>query len=1462
MKRKNSEKVKNNLAQSKKRIVAGDSSKRGSKKKDDSQLKKKREKITFSKTKNPEKTKSKKSLIKTGPPKKSKHLDQSKYIFKNIWNIFEISQIPTICRSISGKILKINSAAEKLFGYKKNELPNTKTWLQKLYKNPSYRKQIKNTIYESFSTEENPQHIEVSVTTKSGDKKYLLAFYNNLKDKELPTGLQIVQFLDITTRKKAEDESLQQKYLIEQLLKNVPDKIYFKDLNSRFLAISDSFFNTLSADSQKDILGKTDFDIYDDKHANDAFNDEQKIIKTGIPIIGKEEKEIWIDGSEHWVSTTKMPYRDSKGIIVGTFGISRDITEMLRARNLYKESEIRYRQLIDSSPFAILVHQNGKVLFANNACARLVHAHSLAEVIGKNIYDFMPKEFIAFSRKRVEAISKGATEVPSFELKYNCLDGATIDVEVSALPIVFDNLNSILVIANDITEKKLAQKRLVETEKRFQFMFDNHSALMLLIDPETGELINANKAAISFYGYTREELLSKKIFDVNVLPESEIRKNLRESVELGKNNLTLNHRLANGEIRTLEIHVCPITYDNNIFLFSILHDITQRKETEERLIQNDKLLKEAQKIANVGHYILHMNTGVWECSEQLDFIFGNDNNLERTIDFWTKVVHPDDYEMMADYFFNHVIKGKNTFDKEYRIIRYNDKETRWVHGLGNLRFDENGNVTAMFGTIQDITDWKNAELNLLRTQFSVDKAKDMIYWIEPNGKIAYVNEAACKFSGYTKDELQSMYLFDLDKDFPRDQWESHWNKSRASGSTIIESFHYSKDGTKTPVEVSIDFMEFGGKEYHCSYARDITERKKILEELAESEERYKAILGYSPYSLIVQQNNKIIFVNNACIELFACDNSADLLDKNIIDLVHEDYRIVLKNKIDESAASLKPSSSLEVKIVCLDNKISEAEILTVPFILHGINSTLFIIRFIGDIKSKNEQLRKLSRAVNQSSAGILIANKLGIIEYVNPKFSEITGYSSEEAVGQTTRLLKSGTHTKEFYKDLWVTVLSGNEWRGEIYNRKKSGELYWEFDSISAIKDDIGEITHFLAVKEDVTERKKIETDILEAKEEAEEANKVKSSLLANMSHEFRTPLNGILGFTQLLKDFVVEDEVLLMVEKIEKSGKRLMNTLNAVLSLTELETEDFVVQENDIDLTLFCNTIKSNFERFAYDKDLELSLEVKTPHLQLISDESLLTKIVSSICDNAIKYTNKGKVLIQIDDVLKKDNSDYAVINVIDTGIGIRSENHELIFNEFRQLSEGIRRDFEGLGLGLTLANRMARLIEAEISVDSEFGKGSKFSVIIPLRTKSYSSPKPASESDSITIVNADRKESEIRILLVEDNPLNIEVVQRFLSKTGHVKAVRDGKGALKIASEEHFDLLLIDINLGSGIDGTEVLRQLRLQEQYKNTPAVALTGYASDTNKREFLAKGFTGYLAKPFEKKVLINLLKELV
>jgi PAS domain S-box-containing protein len=1089
----------------------------------------------------------------------------------------------------------------------------------------------------------------------------------------------------------------------------------------------------------------------------------------------------------------------------------------------------------------------------------------LNDVIGKDLYDFMPTEFSEISRRRIKIINEGIENVPSFQLKYYCLDGTLIDIDATAIPITYDGVKSILVMANDITDKINAQRKLIETEERFSLMFNNHSAIMMLVDSETGDINNVNESAVKFYGYSKQDLLSMKISNLNTLPPENVYSLMKKATSKGSNYFIFKHRLANDGIRDVEVYACPINYEGRNFLFSIIHDITEREKAERLLKENEELLTKAQKVANIGHYVLNIKDGSWVCSKQMDAILGINQSHKRIIDTWIQGIHPDDREMMVTYFRENVLQKHRQFDKEYRIIRFNDQALRWVHGLGDLRLDEDGNVLEMFGTIQDVTDRIMAEFDLLKTQFSIDKAKDMVYWIMNDGKIAYVNEAACKCTGYTKLELQSMVIFDVDPTFPRHTWEEHWKESRLLGSKTIETIHQTKDGSQFPVEVTIDFMNYGGIEYHCSYARDITERKKVEYELRESEIRYKTILEFSPYSLMVQQNEKIIYANNASIELLGANSPDELVGISIWDIIPEDYKDIIGNNISKSHKFASPATSIEHKFRKRNGQSIDVETVAVPFTTQGIFSTLFITRFIGDLKEKNERLRKLQRAVEQSSAAIMISNRDGKIDYVNPKFFEITGYTYEEATATTTNLLKSGYHDKLFYENLWRTILCGNEWRGEIRNKKKSGELYWEYDSISSIKNDSGEITHFLAIKEDITVSKKIQEDILLAKEEAEEANKVKSSLLANMSHEFRTPLNGILGFTQLLKDIVADEEILLMIQKIEKSGKRLMSTLNAVLSLTELETEDFIVQENEVDLIYFCSEIKTMHERGARERNLQLELDLCVPGLNTIIDESLLSKIVSGICDNAIKYTSQGSVTIQLAKPVIKDGIEFGQINIIDTGIGIKKENQEIIFKEFRQLSEGIRRDFEGLGLGLTLAKRMARLIDAEIIVESEYGKGSTFSILFPIKTSTtdkYTQDLEFIKKSYFTKLDETTPGEVLKILLVEDNPLNIEVVQRFLSKMGNVKEARDGKNALKIAAEENFDLLLIDINLGAGIDGTEVLRQLRMLDKYKNTPSVALTGYASETNKRDFLAKGFTGYLAKPFEKKVLINLLKELV
>ncbi|MCX7875249.1 MAG: response regulator, partial [Melioribacteraceae bacterium] len=460
------------------------------------------------------------------------------------------------------------------------------------------------------------------------------------------------------------------------------------------------------------------------------------------------------------------------------------------------------------------------------------------------------------------------------------------------------------------------------------------------------------------------------------------------------------------------------------------------------------------------------------------------------------------------------------------------------------------------------------------------------------------------------------------------------------------------------------------------------------------------------------------------------------------------------------------------------------------------------------------------------------------------------------------RILKSGKQTKEFYENLWESILKGESYSSIMINKRKNGEHYWELNSISSIKDHNGNITHFVAVKEDITEQKKIEQQLLKAKEEAEEAAKVRTHLLANLSHEFRTPLGSIIGYSSILKSDTEDEEIKSIATQIELSGRRLMKTFNELITLTELETDEFAINNVDLDLILFCSQLKILYETIADAKGLEIRTIFLVDELIINIDENILTKIVGYIIDNAIKFTEKGEVIIQLEKLIKNENEKFAVIKIIDTGKGIKNEELEIIFKEFRQVSEGIRRDFEGLGLGLTLASRLCRLIDAEIKVESEYQIGSTFSIIIPIKVTEESFEK-VHDHEVLPEPNINQStEQNYNFLVVEDNPLNVDILQRLFSKYGNIYVARDGKNAIKFAETNNLDIMLIDINLGYGIDGIEVLNKIREFEHHKNTPAIALTAYSSEMSKREFIQKGFNDFVAKPFEKKQLIDLVNKLL
>ena len=370
-----------------------------------------------------------------------------------------------------------------------------------------------------------------------------------------------------------------------------------------------------------------------------------------------------------------------------------------------------------------------------------------------------------------------------------------------------------------------------------------------------------------------------------------------------------------------------------------------------------------------------------------------------------------------------------------------------------------------------------------------------------------------------------------------------------------------------------------------------------------------------------------------------------------------------------------------------------------------------VIIYGTDISSRKQielELAKLSKAVDQSANTIVITDTKGTITFANKAFEKTTGYSIEEVLGQNPKILKSGTQPEAVYKDLWETLQTGGAWHGEFLNRRKDGSTYWEDAVISPVRDNNGRVVSYLAVKEDITQRKIAEEALKSAKEDAEIANRLKSEFLANMSHEIRTPMNAVIGFTDLLLDETKDPEQREKLEIIKKSGQNLLNLINDILDFSKIEAGKVEIEHQIFNLERTLDHIKTMYDIVADEKGLTFSLErEESVPLLVYGDELRLNQVLINVVSNAFKFTEKGFVAVTC-----RYEAPELVIEVADSGVGIEESKLTSIFSAFEQADSSTERRYGGTGLGLAISRRLARLMGGDIDVVSTPAKGTTFTV------------------------------------------------------------------------------------------------------------------------------------------------------
>lgn len=504
------------------------------------------------------------------------------------------------------------------------------------------------------------------------------------------------------------------------------------------------------------------------------------------------------------------------------------------------------------------------------------------------------------------------------------------------------------------------------------------------------------------------------------------------------------------------------------------------------------------------------------------------------------------------------------------------------------------------------------------------------------------------------------------------------------------------------------------------------------------------------------------------------------------------------------------------------------------------------------LDESTQNLRVLSRAIEQSPVVNIITDKNGVIQYVNPRFSQLTGYASEEVIGQTFSISHAGLPHEENHAQLWASISSENTWQGEICNQKKNGVIYWANTSISPVRNEKGEITQFIATKEDITDKKAAAELLLAAKEEADAANQAKSDFLANMSHEIRTPLNAIIGMAYLAMQTQTTNKIIDYLEKIHYSGHHLLEVISDILDLSKIESGKLELDNSTFKVSQLLENVTTLAGEAAAAKNLALNIELD-PALpnQLHGDFLRLGQVLINYANNAIKFTDNGKITIRLNKLDETESEIYLRLEVEDTGIGLTPEQQNKLFQPFQQADSSTSRKYGGTGLGLVIAKQLAEIMGGEVGVESEAGKGCTFWCTARLgnvvdngdNKNEASTPRSDFQHAHFASIHGSA------ILLAEDNIFNQEVASTMLTQAyATVTVANSGIEVLAWLRKAHFDCVLMDMQM-PGMDGLEASRLIRADPALAHIPIIALSANIMKSDRDHCFAAGMNDFITKPF-------------
>jgi PAS domain S-box-containing protein len=1036
------------------------------------------------------------------------------------------------------------------------------------------------------------------------------------------------------------------------------------------------------------------------------------------------------------------------GFLKEIWGTQQDITEKKNAEEALKNSEERLRLALTSANQGLydLNIQTGNAIVSAEYAAMLGYNPKTFKETNEKWLKRLHPDDREITGENYRAYTNG--EIPEYhvefrqrtkskEWKWILSSGKVVEWDEKGNPV------RMLGTHTDITDRKISEEELIQSEEKFRQLAENIRDAFWLFDYINQKVLYVSPAFETIWGRPAESVLKDySVWNDSIYPDDleYAAESMQQMINSGGGEVR-EYRIVrpNGEIRWINDRGWAIYDDAGkvIRVTGVAEDITEQKHAREALELSEKRYRHFVNQTSEGFYRLaakepikidasentYMNRSfgsfyVAECNDVMAAMYGFKSSAEIKGLYLYELQSSWDEEISIKSFQQFVKSDLKVINNE--TIEY-DKFGEQKYFLNNyVGIINNGMLVEIWGTQQDITSQKHAEDALIESErrfrsLFEHSAVGVAQIYTDTGRFFKINKKYAEIIGYSVDEMLKMNFQEITHpdDLQNDLEKMDELRKGEIDEYSIEKRYFHKNRSIVWVNLTVSplWEQEEKPEFHIAVVEDITEKKYAEIAFRNSAMQYRLLFSGNPNPMFVWDRATLKFLdaNEAAVKHYGYKRE-EFLKMTIKDIrPKEDIPAMLKVVADLNDGITRAKGYRHKK---KNGEIIYVDVTSNSIEFNGRESEVVVVYDVTDRYIAEQALReseeKFRSVFTDSHDCIYVTSSDGKIVNMNDAGLELFGISRKKLLNQSVLDLYTSEQERKEFKEKIDKDGFVKDYAVKLKNR--SGKKLDCLITASVRKNALEEVISYQGIIRDITEQKKAEQDLIKAKEQAERADRLKTEFLAQMSHEIRTPINTLLSFSSLIREEtkdIISDDLNQYFNYQVSAGNRIIRTIDLVLNMSEVQTGSFQLNMKKMNLVDLISEIYSDYKNIAEENGLVINLLSPENFLNIIGDEYSVHQIFSNLIDNSIKYTPDGSITLTIKKVTTK-----AVVEVIDTGIGMTKEYMNKIFQPFTQEEQGYTRRFEGSGLGLSLVKKYCDFNNAEISVESEKNMGTKFTV------------------------------------------------------------------------------------------------------------------------------------------------------